>query len=301
MRKIIFAFLFLNAIIIAGVNAQASLDIQIPQQFLDQFKLDQARYLNATNPAAGLAGRAFNFWNAAKKNQLKGYDLDSLFSIYQNLRKKDLLRKCEFIKQNSTSYASLYYFNEQLLNRTSFTPDSLLSIYTNLSKELQQTPLGQYVRQSINRKSLLLLGKEMPTFSFKTTTGENVKLSSFRDHHYVLLCFWASWCGPCTRNIPFLKKIEETYKNKGLQIISVSVDTNTDKWQAALKKYEMPWLQTCDLPPYTNGELSTLYEIHYIPEYLLIDKQGKLIYQNILTNDHDDYHGLKEILQKLLD
>jgi peroxiredoxin len=188
----------------------------------------------------------------------------------------------------------------QVLNKSWFTPDSLLSIFTSLSKDLQQTPLGEYVRQSINQKDLLLLNKEMPTFSFKTNSGEHLNLSSFRDHNYVLICFWASWCGPCIRNIPVLRKLEETYRDKGLQVISISIDDSSSNWFLAIKKYPMPWLQTCDLPAYTNQRLRNLYEIHYVPQYFLLDKQGKLIYQSFLAKDNDDYNVLKETLQKTL-
>jgi hypothetical protein len=97
-----------------------------------------------------------------------------------------------------------------------------------------------------------------------------------------------------------LKQIEEVYRSQGLQVISISIDKDSTKWFAALEKYNMPWLQTCDLPDYTNNNsLSTLYEIHFIPQYFLIDKEGMLIYQDVLNDDNDDHTVLKEALKKV--
>lgn len=300
MQKNILVILFLIFLMAGKLFAQANLDIEIPQEFLHQYKLDSKRYLDSTNPVAVLSGNAFNFWMAAKKGQRKGYDLDSLSDTYRNLRQKEYLKKCEFIKQNPDSYASLYFFNQQILNSPLFKPDSLFALYKNFSTNLKQTPLGEYVRQAIKRKDLLLIEKEMPLFSFITNTGNFVNLSSFRNERYVLICFWASWCGPCIRNIPFLKAIEETYKNKDLQIISISVDNSVSNWKAALKRYSMQWLQTCDLPLYTNERIRELYEIHYVPQYFLIDKQGKLVYQSMLAKDDDDYAELQITLTQVL-
>lgn len=172
----------------------------------------------------------------------------------------------------------------------------------HLDKDVRKTPLGIRVAESIERKKALQINNEVPLFSFKTPNGQTVKLAAFRNQKYVLLCFWASWCGPCVQNIPFLKKIDSIYRDKGLQLISVSSDRNETDWLAALQKYDMPWLQTCNLPFYTTGpRLSDLFQIYYIPQYFLIDKAGKLIYQSFLNKDTDDYAMLQYMLKQMFD
>lgn len=166
---------------------------------------------------------------------------------------------------------------------------------------MQATPLGHYVAESIYQKQSLFLNNEMPVFSFRTDKGLAINLSSFRGQKHVLLCFWASWCGPCKRNIPFLKKIEEEYKGQGLQVISVSIDSDTSNWLGAVAKYGLGWLQTCDLPAYVAVSLQTLYQIAYVPQYYLLNKEGKLIYQTHLSNEDDDYSILQEVLHKELE
>ena len=271
----------------------------IPKQYENQFEVDKKRYLEYTNPSAEAAGKAFNFWKAAEKGQWKNYNKDSLHAVYDSLNQLNWQRKVAFIKQNTASYASLYFFNQKFIVSSKFRPDSLNKLYLSLSKDVRITPLGKSVAASIKRKHELQLNHKMPDFSFRTSDEKMVSISEFRGKNNILLCFWASWCGPCIHNIPFLKQIEEAYRSKNLQVISISIDEDSIKWLAALEKYNMPWIQTCDLPVYTNKtSLSTLYEIHFIPQYFLINKEGELVYQNVLNDDNDDHIVLKEALKK---
>jgi thiol-disulfide isomerase/thioredoxin len=301
MKSLPIYLLFVIHTISIDSFAQRPLDYPVPKKYKGQFKEDRKRYLEYTNPSADSAGIAFNLWHASSKDNWKNYNVDSLYSVYNSLRENEFLRKIEFIKHNPNSYASMYYFNQRLMVSPRFKPDSLLSIYLLLNKELQGTPLGKYIYQSIGRKQSLLLDHIMPDFPFKTNDGQELKLSSFRNKDHVLLCFWASWCGPCIRNIPFLKKVEETFRDKGLQLISVSIDDDSAKWLGAVEKFAMPWLQTCDLPNFiSNDRVLTLYEIHFIPQYFLIDREGKLIYQDVLSKEDDDHSVLNKMLHTIL-
>ncbi len=187
------------------VFAQENSEISavVPKEYEGRFKEDEKGYLEYITSATERSGKAFNLWNQASKENSKGYNIDSLYSVYNSLREKELLRKVEFIKQNPDSYASMYFFNQRLLNSPRLETDSLLSIFLLLNKNLQATPLGKSIYQSIKRKQSLLLNHDMPVFSFKTNNGQELNLSSFRNQRHVLICFWDSWCGPCIRNIPF--------------------------------------------------------------------------------------------------
>jgi thiol-disulfide isomerase/thioredoxin len=273
----------------------------IPKQYEGKFKDDEKRYFLFTRAAEASAGSAFNLWNSSVKDNWKGYNIDSLHAVYDSLSNVDFLRKIEFFKENHDSYASLYYFDLRLANRYRLKPDSLLSVYFLLSKSLQSTPLGKNVLELLKRRQSLLVGNKMPDFSFITNTGDKHNLYTPGNKKHVLICFWASWCSPCIKSIPLLKSIHNKYENKDLQIISVSIDNIRANWLTAIEKYSMPWLQTCDLPDHIKGEkIRKMYEVFFIPQYFLLDPQGKLIYHNLQLKDDDNYSLLQQVLAKEL-
>jgi thiol-disulfide isomerase/thioredoxin len=266
------------------------------------FREEEKRYQEFVAPSNEASSKAYNFLDNVTKGYLKGYNVDSVKNVYTNLRHEALFAKVNFIKQNRGSYVSLYHFNQELLRSTLIQPDSLLSIYNLFTKDIKQLAFGKKVYESVMRKQALALNQEMPDFSFMTTAGKQIKLSSFRNNKHVLIAFWASWCGPCIRNMPFLKEVENKYKDKGLQMVSVSVDEDVSAWTKGVAKFAMAWLQTLDKPEYIGGiSVSELYQIKFIPQYFLLDKKGKLVYQNVLSKDDDDHSILRNKLGKLLD
>lgn len=242
-------------------------------------------------------------WKNDKKNE---HNLDSLAENVKSLKNEELRRKVKFIKDNSDAYLALYIFNREILNSAfvniNFEPDSLMSIYSIFCESLKVTDLGKSVYAYISKKQQLVINRVLPDFSFLTSTGENYNLSSFFQHKkYILLCFWDSYCLPCIKSFPLLKLLNETYGDKGLQMISVSIDANLEKWTSSLKRYDLPWLQTCNLPPYIKEQnVRSLYDINYIPQYFLLNNDGKLIYHNTQLKDGDAYSILQKLLENLI-
>ena len=114
-----------------------------------------------------------------------------------------------------------------------------------------------------------------------------MKLSGFRGKSYVMLDFWANWCGPCLKSVPHLKQLFAKYHDKGLEFICVSVDYKKDKWLSAIEKYDLSsWLHILSVQ---NLEQSLQYAENKddirekyplgngVPQYILIDKTGKII------------------------
>jgi peroxiredoxin len=126
-------------------------------------------------------------------------------------------------------------------------------------------------------------GEAAPLFSQPDPTGKMIKLADFRGK-IVLLDFWASWCMPCRQENPNLVKAYEKFKKKGFEILSVSVDDSTRKreWLDAITKDNMKWVHASDLKGGDNNEAAKLYDVKFIPQNFLIDRNGKLLATNLL-------------------
>lgn len=130
------------------------------------------------------------------------------------------------------------------------------------------------------------IGDLAPELEFKNPEGKSIKLSSL-EGRYVLIDFWASWCGPCRKENPNLVNAYEKYKKatfhkgKGFEIYSVSLDTDKAKWQAAIDKDDLSWkYHVSDLKGWSSAA-AKLYKINSIPKSFLLDPNGKIIAKNL--------------------
>ncbi|WP_046403004.1 TlpA disulfide reductase family protein, partial [Odoribacter sp. N15.MGS-14] len=95
-------------------------------------------------------------------------------------------------------------------------------------------------------------------------------------HRYLLIDFWASWCGPCRRGIPEVKEFAKKYATDGLAILSISIDEKKDAWEKALKEEQMPWTNLLD-----EGYVSKSFGVTTIPSLFLIDAEGKVLFEKL--------------------
>ncbi|MFT7351872.1 MAG: thiol-disulfide isomerase/thioredoxin [Flavobacterium sp.] len=268
------------------------------------FVKEQKIYDEMTKPLLDSAKVAFKPYDDVRLGYVKGHDKDSLWAIVSNLRKKLLVKKIKFIAKYPNDYISLYFFNKEIVNGYHpITVYGLETIYNKLGNDLKKTNLGKSVGEYLKKKKSITVGNVLPDFSFLDSKGQKYDLSSFFDNkEYVLLCFWSRGCAPCIKKMPTLKILNEKYASKGLNLISISLENNADWWLKSLKKYEMPWLQTCDVPEYNQGNsIAKILDVNRMPQYFLIDNSGKLIYHNEQSNDDDDFTVLMKILDSQLE
>ena len=136
------------------------------------------------------------------------------------------------------------------------------------------------MQQRIDLIKNCAVGAVAPDFELKDTSGKMVKLSSFRGK-YVLIDFWASWCGPCRKEIPNIKKVYADYKNRGLQVLGVSLDDSEEKWREAVKEEQLDYLQLLDAKAITTK----LYNFQGIPFIILISPEGVILEKGLRGED----------------
>lgn len=140
--------------------------------------------------------------------------------------------------------------------------------------------------------SQIKFGLDAPEIALPTMNGDTARLSSFKGK-VVLLDFWASWCPPCRASNKKLVKIYPKYKDKGFEIFGVSFDENKSKWNKAIAKDKISWMQVNDTGGW-EAKTALNWDIRVIPTSYLIDRQGKLIAMDLEGKE------LEKTLQEIL-
>ncbi|WP_183573605.1 redoxin domain-containing protein [Mucilaginibacter sp. X5P1] len=211
-----------------------------------------------------------------KKDQKFVNGLQSKFDTAMEQR-KELQRR--YIKENPDSYVSLMALTEvagQDIEVTSIEP-----LYKGLSAGVRNTTAGLAFAKSIDAARATSIGAIAPVFTQNDVNDKPVSLASFRGK-YVLVDFWASWCGPCRGENPNVVKAYGKYKTKNFTVLGVSLDRpgKKDAWLAAIKADGLEWTQVSDLKFWDN-EAAKAYGIRAIPQNYLIDPSGKIIAKNL--------------------
>ena len=199
----------------------------------------------------------------------------------------------QFIHDNPDSYVSM-----NALESYAYSADyvDIAPLYENLSPAIKNSVEGKEFGARLPKLKAVALGAIAPEFAEADTSGKMVSLTSFRGK-YVLIDFWASWCGPCRRENPNVVKAFNKYKGNKFTIVGVSLDrpNNKEKWPAAIHKDGLAWTQVSDLK-FWDSKVAGMYAVRGIPQNFLLDPDGKIVGKNLRGDDLEE--KLAEIFGK---
>lgn len=223
------------------------------------------------------------------KNDAEMKRLEELMNNYVKTEQADVYRK--FIQESLQSPVAMFAI--QQMAGWDIDVNAVEPLFMSLPEASRQTKAGKAFAETLSLAKKTMIGAMAMDFEQADSTGKMVKLSSYRGK-YVLVDFWASWCGPCRDANPGIVQVFNKYKNKNFTIIGISLDRKKEPWIKAIADDQLAWDHVSDLL-FWNNAVAKQYGIRAIPQNFLVDPTGKIIAKNV------EGEGLEMELKKVLE
>jgi peroxiredoxin len=238
--------------------------------------LDEYKYFWLENKKITFQAKQGNFRDAVisgSKTETEQGQLDSALAKSAG-RETDKPIYASFIRSHPNSLVSA-----RILSFGHWGKDTVASLYSGLSEKSKNSLYGQIVKQFIDLNKEIVTGDHFVDFSQQNPKGKAIRLSDFHDK-FVLLEFWASNCGPCREGNPELIRTYHEFKDRGFEILGVSLDGREEDWTQAIQYDKLPWENVSDLKGWQNA-VAMIYGVWFLPNNFLIDKNGIIIAENL--------------------
>lgn len=201
---------------------------------------------------------------------------DSLEALFESLYEEQQAYMMTFIKGNTQSVVSAYLAYRMLYNTE--LPE-LRELYESYAPEVKSSVYGDLLAKRIETLGLVEIGQPAPLFEQNDSNGMPISLESFKGQ-YLLIDFWASWCGPCRQENPNVVALYNDFHDKGFEILGVSLDKDREPWLEAILIDGLTWPQVSDLGGWENAA-AQLYGVRAIPHTVLLNREGVIVAKNL--------------------
>ncbi|MEO6819688.1 MAG: TlpA disulfide reductase family protein [Ginsengibacter sp.] len=203
--------------------------------------------------------------------------MDSLDEVDNDVMSAKRSVIAAFIKENPSSLRGAMAIPENFGYYAEAS--DIIPLYEALDPSIKNSAKGREIKKMIEVYSTVAIGNQIPDIQQYTTDSSLLSINSLKGK-YVLVDFWASWCGPCRRENPNIVAAYNQYKDKGFTVFGVSYDTKKTNWKKAINEDHLDWYQVSELNGW-NNKTSAQFGIKGIPSNILLDKDGVIIGKNL--------------------
>jgi len=226
-----------------------------------------------------------------QKSEITGSEETDLFTEFRNrmveLEEGSQQQRIDYMKQLVAEHPNSIFTALMLDNILGYhiEPEELASYAEGFDEVNSQSSWVQSIREKAASALRLAIGQPFVDLRMQTPDGSEIALSDFAGKDkYLLIDFWASWCGPCRRANPHVVELYNKYKDKGFEIVGVSFDRNKTEWVNAIEADALTWHQMSDLK-YWQSEGVKLYSVQSIPYTVLLDKDGTILEKGLRPDE----------------